>query len=259
MISIFFYVNILFACFTIYYLFTLFSSFSLTNSFYLLFSLFCIACSSLLFLTYKSYRSTFEKRIYQLLFSGFLVYGFSNFVWYLDSILLKSALSIDFLNFGFIYQVLTKFLFFFIIKYQFERQKNCLSVFLRRVLQVNILFLILALVFQGSTFSETKVYEYFFIFESIFTIFYLIFELRSNVKYLLDIRIFIIGSVVWLLGDILFFFENFLNQYRLGSLSDFTFFLGFYFFIYSIFFKNYSIKKELLRGESSKNLKYRYN
>jgi len=183
----------------------------------------------------------------------------TNFLWYLDINLLKSSMSLDFLNYGFIYQVLTKFLFFFLIKYQFERQKNCLSLVLKRVLQVNILLLTLALIFQGSTLSETKIYEYFFIFESIFTIIYLIFELKSSAKYLLDLRIFLFGSLIWLLGDILYFFENFLNYYHLGSLSDFTFFLGFYLFMYSIFFKNYSLRMELLKGESSKNLKYRYN
>jgi hypothetical protein len=192
------------------------------------------------------------------LFSGFLIYGISNFVWYLDLVFLKSSLSVEFLNYGFIYQVLTKFLFFFLIKYQYERQKSCVSLVLRRVLQLNILFLIIGLVFQGSSFSETKLYEYFFIFESLFTIVYLFFEMKGRVKYLLDIKIFIIGSVIWLFGDILYLFENFLNYYRLGSLSDFTFFLGFYFFVFSIFFKNYSLRRELLR-DSSKKLKYRYN
>lgn len=144
------------------------------------------------------------------------------------------------------------------IKYQYERQQSCVSLVLRRVLQLNILFLIIGLVFQGSSLSETKLYEYFFIFESLFTVVYLIFELKSKVKYLLDVKIFIIGSVIWLLGDILYLFENFLNYYRLGSLSDFTFFLGFYFFMFSIFFKNYSLRRELLR-DSSKKLKYRYN
>ncbi len=259
MFSIFIYLNILFFGFIFYYIFSLIFGLPVNQTFYLLFSLFSISASILLFLHPRKFLNDTQKVIYLLLYFGFLVYGISNFLWYFDNQFLGTVLSQQALNFGFIFQVLTKFLFFFLIKYQFEHQKNCLSLVFSKILKFNILFLILSLVMQNSTFSDSNVYEYFFIFESIFTIVYLINELPNKYKYLIDLRLFIAGSFVWFLGDLIFRFESKFSIYSLGSISDFVYFLGFYLLVFSCMFKDYLFSEKERFIESTKKENYRYN
>jgi len=251
MFSIFIYINILFIGFIIYYTFSLIFGHQVNESFYLLFSLFSISASILMFLHPRKFQSNNQKVVYLLLYLGFFIYGISNFIWYFDSQFLGSILPKEVLNFGFVFQVLTKFLFFFLIKYQFEHQMNCLSIVFKRVLQFNILFLLISLVLQNSNFSDSSLYEYFFIFESIFTVVYLINELPNKSKYLLDLRLFIGGSLVWLFADLLFIFENKFNLYSMGGFSDFVYFLGFYVFVFSCMFRDYIFSSKLKIKETS--------
>lgn len=259
MFSIFIYVNILFFGFIFYYIFSLIFGFQVNQTFYLLFSLFSISASVLLFLHPRKFQSNNQKVVYLLLYSGFFIYGISNFMWYFDSQFLGQILPPQILNFGFVFQVLTKFLFFFLIKYQFEHQKNCLNLVFSKILKFNILFLLISLVLQNSNFSESKIYEYFFIFESIFTIAYLINELPNKYKYLLDLRVFILGSLVWFFADLIFMFESKFQIYTIGGFSDFVYFLGFYLLVFSCMFKDYVFSSSQKIFETSKKENYRYN
>lgn len=259
MFSIFIYTNILFFGFILYYTLSLIFGFQVNQTFYLLFSLFSISASFLLFLHPRKFQNKNQRIVYLLLYLGFFVYGMGNFLWYFDTHFLGGLLPQQVLNYGFVFQVLSKFLFFFLIKHQFEYQKNCLNHVFTKILKFNILFLILSLVLQNSSFSESKIYEYFFIFESMFTIVYLIYELPYKHKYLLDLKMFISGSVIWFLADVLFMYESNLQIYSLGGISDFVYFVGFYVFVFSCMFKDYLLSNNVNILETSKKENYRYN
>jgi len=110
----FIYLNIIFIFGLFLYLVSQKFDLELQSFFYLFFSLSAVTVP-LLFI-FNLPISNLEKegpKSFTILFSGFAVYGVANFLWYLDDVF-KLTISLELINLLFIFQIITKNLFFYL-------------------------------------------------------------------------------------------------------------------------------------------------
>lgn len=225
------YINIVFLFTLVSYFFAQNYGIKYFSNFYLLFSLFCIASSLVLISSDLNFKDQEEREVYSLFFIGLLVYGVGNFVWFLNTELFEDFISDKFLNLIFCFQTITKF---YLFKYLFEETEK--RAFKKGFLDFYILF-ILILLFFGTSIVPT-LFEYFFIFDSIVTIYYSLRLLNYQVL-LIDLNYFITASSLWLFADIYYLFLSESGNYFMGNIVDFVYFIGFYLIISSIVYKNF--------------------
>jgi len=206
------------------------------SNFYLMFSIFCICSSLILLLTDLDYKSEEDRGVYRYFFTGLLVYGFANLLWFFNDSILNGVLDLNFLNILFIFQTLSKYT---LLIYLTDSQK-VRGKFLTFIMKLNLLFLIFGLFICSYKISLDEYFNYFFIFESIVGILFTLKNYNNLNLTLIDFRYFIAGSTLWLLGDLYYLFDLNLNIYYMGNIVDFVYFLGFYLLLSSILYNNFS-------------------
>jgi hypothetical protein len=231
------YLNILFIFGLVVYLFSQNFSLTLQNSFYLFFGLFGIIVPGLYLSTGFKFKSVEEKSAYQLLFIGFWVYGCANFIWYLNESFTWGILE-ELLNLLFIFQVFTKDYF---LRFLAQDSKNgSKKSKLGNLFSINLGFWLLLLLCKGFLNLEIPYDNLFFIFDSLISILFLSLYGSRILGAHLDLNYFTLGCLIWLVGDLIYFYESYLGIYLMGDIADFIYYFGFYLLLTSVLFKNFS-------------------
>lgn len=234
------YLNILFIFGLILYLFSQKNALEFSSFFYLFTSFYSIIISALLLLSEYKYKDREEKRIYSLLFFGFLIYGVANFIWYFNEVWFE-LLSLSMLNTLFVFQIFSKHYF---LRYLTKQGDETVSKIIQNILSLNLGILLLSL-FSGNLLNlQIFGTEIYFIFESLFSIVFITYFVKKTYLSHLDLRYFLTGNTFWLLADLAFIYEEFNEKYFMGNLSDFLYFVGFYLMLTSILFKNYNLNQK---------------
>ncbi len=234
------YTNLIFLSILSVYFFAQNLDSKLFSSFYLLFSLFCISCSSVLLFSELAYKDSEERGVYQLFFIGLLSFGFGNLLWFINDEFLSGSIPVNFINILFLFQLLSKYSFF-----RFLEKGSELSNLTSRLIRVCTLVVMLTLFAEVYSISSlfTSFLNIFFILESLITILYLNQNLTKLNNFLIDIRFFISGTAVWFLADVAYLIDIDFNKYTMGNFVDFMYFLGFYLIVSSIIYKSFKIDK----------------
>lgn len=252
MLKTYIYLNILFIFGLLLYLLGLHFSLNIFNTFYFFFGLFSILIPLLFLISGFQYSSKQEKNVYNLLFIGFLAYGLGNIFWFFDDFFdLKFEYS--YLNFLFIFQVLTKHYFLKFLASSNDEFTS--SKVFRKIFSLNLLVLLFSSFFGNLVTLDELYFEIYFILESLISILFIGYALKIDLTSHLDLRYFFFGNLVWFLADTLFLFEKFSQIYFAGNISDFVYFLGFYLMISSILFKNVILNPKI-EFNLTKNLSY---
>lgn len=226
--------NLIFLSTTLLYFLAQNFNLKLYSSFYLSFSLFCICSSLVLIFTDLSYKDTAEGRVFRDFFIGLLVYGFTNFIWFLNEEFLNGQLPENIFNILFTVQVMAKYR---LILYFLEKLKTS---FPYQIAKVCVLLLFFGIFVNSYYFEVSSIFNYFFIVESILSIGLISIYIKPTVISIIDFRYFIAGEVLWLLADLFYLFESSLNYYFMGNIVDFVYFLGFYLYLSSIIYTNFA-------------------
>jgi len=242
MVKNYIYLNTLFLFGLLMYILSQNFSFKLNESFYLFFCLFSIIIPILFLINNYNYANEEEKKAYYFLFLGFCLYGIGNFLWYFNDTL-SLGIDINYINILFFIQVVSKHSFFkFLLSCQEKTTKN---LNFSKIISVNMGVLVLAVVFSNIISLDNFIYDFYFIFESIISIYFIYYYLFNNFSSHLDLKYFMIGNIFWLLGDCLFLFEFISGKYFIGNIPDFVYFVGFYFMLGSVIFKNFNFMEKL--------------
>lgn len=244
------YLNILFLFGLFLYFISINFSLNLFNIFYLFFSLFGTIIPLLLYFSEFVFKDIEEERSYKVLFVGFFVYGLGNIIWYFKE-LLSLNFDLDFINILFFFQIFTKYYFFKYLNSVKGESKN--KVF-DNLFSVNLLILLFAILLGESFNLSSQITDIYFIFESLLSIIFIFYYLANTFTGHLDLNYFGLGNLAWLIADVLFLVEVNTNHYFMGNLSDFIYFVGFYFMLASLIFKNFSFIN--LTGYFNKNLNF---
>jgi len=242
MLKNYIYLNILFIFGLVVYLFSLNFHLELYDTFYLFFSIFGIVVPLLFIFSEYKYRDLTERKFYQLLFLGFTSFGLANLGWYLFDLLEINSMT-NYLNIFFIFQVITKQIFF---KYIYSKESvEYKNILWEKIISINIGILLVS-IFATQFISLNSIYfDIYFILESILSVVFIIkcrnYEFFSHI----DLKYFLTGTTLWLLGDLLFVGEVLFNSYFIGSYSDFIYFVGFYLMLASVVFKNFNLIESL--------------
>lgn len=162
--------------------------------------------------------------------ASFLLIGFLSFL--VGNLTFMEALSLtDLTNVLFIFQILIKQFFIFGIYYQdakCSKRETALSVLI-----LNCLIYILCSILNSNL--GTSFFDLFYFVESFISL-ALIANLQLKNVFNPDVVMewFLLGQLVWLLGDLIYSDLNLINLYVIGDYADFIFFVGFYFFISSL-------------------------
>lgn len=202
--------------------------------FYLFYNLFGI-----LFLIYMLIRCREDGKINStsLLLIGFLFFLGGNITF------LETLSLIDVTNILFIIQILIKQAFIFSIYYQdniYIKRETVLSVLI-----LNCLIFIFCTTLNFNL--NTNFFDLFYVIESFISL-TLIANLQLNSIFNPDVVMewFLLGQLIWLLGDLIYSDLNLINLYVVGDYADFIYFVGFYFFI-----KSFNLKFNLKFKPSS--------
>ena len=237
MLKNYIYLNILFIFGLFIYLLAQNLDLELRSVFYLFFSIFSILIPLGFLVTQYNYQDEAEEKAYKFLFSGFLIYGLGNLMWYINEIFVLD-IPVFYLNLFFLYQIISKNIFF---KHLISSQKDSnLNQTFKLFFNFNLLMLLLTIFYSEVFESRGYLFELYFIFESFVSILFIFYYLNLMYFSHLDFRYFGYGNIIWLLGDILFYFETVSSSIIMGNLSDFSYFIGFYLMLSSIIFKNFS-------------------
>ena len=234
------YTNLIFLSILSVYFFAQNFDSQLFDSFYLLFSLFCIACSSVLLFSELNYKDSEERGVYHLLFIGLLSFGFGNLLWFINDEFLYGSIPVNFINILFLFQLLSKHSFFRFLEKGMVHSN--LTSRLIRFCSLIVMLTLFAEIYSISSFF-TSFLNIFFILESVITILYLTQNLVKLNHFLIDLRFFIAGTVVWLFADVTYLINIDFNKYTMGNLVDFMYFLGFYLIVSSIIYKSFNIDR----------------
>lgn len=241
MLKNYIYLNSLFIFGLLIYLFSQKFTFSLQNTFYMFFSLFSTVIPGLFLFNGYRFQDRRERSTYQLLFCGFWIYGVANFIWYLNDTL-NLKISENYLNLFFIFQIFTKDYF---LKYLVQKYHNFKPNLIHNIFSINLgigLFLVFATNFLN---LKDFLSNLFFIYESIFSIIFVLYYSQKILDSYLDLNLFGYGSLVWLLADTVYYFESFKGVYVMGDISDFLYYFGFYLMLSAILFKNFNFVAKL--------------
>jgi hypothetical protein len=242
MLKNYIYLNILFIFGLALYLLSQNLTINVRNSFYLFFSLFSILIPILFLITDYQYQDREESLAYKFLFLGFCLYGTGNLVWYLnDSFNLD--IHVNYINILFFLQAISKHNFFkFLVLNQNTSRKN--QAF-SKIISINLGVLIIATAVSNIVSLNSLLYDFYFIFESILSIFFIYYYLFQNYSSHLDLRYLLLGSLFWLVGDSLYLIEILSGVYFMGNISDFIYFVGFYLLLSSVIFKDFNFKEKI--------------
>ena len=162
--------------------------------------------------------------------ASFLLIGFLFFL--VGNITFMDALTLtELTNILFIFQILIKQFFIFSIYYQdtlYSKREAALSVLI-----LNCLLYILCSILNSNL--STSFFDLFYFVESFISL-ALIANLQLKNVFNPDVVMewFLLGQLVWLLGDLIYSDLNLINLYVIGDYADFIYFVGFYFFISSL-------------------------
>jgi len=230
------YLNILFLFGLFLYFISANYSLNISDVFYLFFGLFGTIIPSLLYFNDYIYKDREEEISYKILYLGFFVYGLGNVVWYFND-LFELGISLAFINILFLFQTFSKHFFFkYLIKGQ---KKSSKSKIFSNIFSINLLILLLA-IFLGNSFKlENQISDLYFILESFISIIFIFSIFLGKYSGHIDFNYFGFGNLIWFLADFLFFIEIKTNHYFMGNLSDFIYYIGFYFMLASLLLKNF--------------------
>lgn len=244
------YLNILFIFGLILYVFSSSYALEMREIFYLFFSIFGLLVPILFYFNGFKYTSVDEKRAYEVLFFGFFSYGLANLIWYLNDIF-TLEIDVSYLNLIFLVQVFSKHYFLKFLSTSGEN--NRFDLIFQKLFSINILISILALFTSKALSLNGFEYDIYFIIESLVSIIFILYFLNEKMPSHININYFLTGNLVWFIADSLYLFEVLSGFYIIGELSDFVYYVGFYFLLASVVFKNFSFMSNFLQ---TKNLNF---
>lgn len=242
MLKNYIYLNILFSFGLILYLLSQNFNLDFSKIFYLFFSLFSILIPIVFVINSYAYKDREEKLAYNFLFLGFCLYGVGNLGWYLND-LFNLKIDLNYFNILFFIQAISKHNFFkYLLSNQGLSKKN---IAFSKIISTNLGVLIFAILASNYVSLDNLLYEFYFIFESLFSVYFIYYYLYRNYSSHIDLRYLFLGNFMWILADILYLFETLSGVYFIGNISDFIYFIGFYLMLSSIIFKDFNFKEKI--------------